>query len=112
MSENNQENVTYEKIVEAYNRINPILMRTPIHVSSTDDNLVGKKVYFKCENFQKTGSFKARGALNSVLAKISRSSNTNKYTGCITHSSGNHGKCNESRSQALLKYLFDLKTFL
>ena len=83
--------VNYEKICEAYNRIGHIIMRTPVHTSSTIDNLTGKNVYFKCENFQKTGSFKARGALNGVLSKVSHIENVNKYVGYITHSSGNHG---------------------
>jgi serine racemase len=85
------EKANYDNIVDAYNRISPILLRTPIHISSTINNLLNKKIYFKCDNFQKTGSFKARGALNAVLSKVSSSENVNKYTGCITHSSGNHG---------------------
>lgn len=68
------------------------MLKTPVHTSSLVDKLVGKNVYFKCENLQKTGSFKARGALNAVLSKLSRAENSNsKYEGCVTHSSGNHG---------------------
>ena len=58
--------------------------------SSSIDAIVGKNVYFKCENFQKTGSFKIRGALNAILKKIKENPN-NTYSGCCTHSSGNHG---------------------
>ena len=87
-----EESLSYENIVHAYNRISPVLMTTPVHFSTTFNKLVGKQVYFKCENLQKTGAFKARGALNAVLAKLSRESNVNKYKGCITHSSGNHGQ--------------------
>lgn len=88
---NNQNEISYLDVVTAYQRINPILTKTPVHASSTVDKLVGKSVYFKCENLQKTGSFKVRGALNAVLAKMSRADNVKKYEGCITHSSGNHG---------------------
>jgi threonine dehydratase len=84
--------VSYESVVNAYQRISPILMQTPVHFSTTFNKIVGKQVYFKCENFQKTGSFKVRGALNAVLAKLSRAANVEKYKGCATHSSGNHGQ--------------------
>lgn len=83
--------LTKESILDAYQRISVYLMKTPVHTSSTVNNLVGKNVFFKCENFQKTGSFKARGALNGVLSKISKSENVDKYNGFVTHSSGNHG---------------------
>jgi serine racemase len=84
--------VSYESVVNAHARISQLLIPTPVHFSSTFNNLVGKRVYFKCENLQKTGSFKARGALNAVLAKKSRAANLDKYKGCATHSSGNHGQ--------------------
>ncbi|RNA31920.1 serine racemase [Brachionus plicatilis] len=80
-----------DKILDAYQRISQYLMKTPVHISTTVDGIVKKKVFFKCENFQKTGSFKARGALNAVLRKISQSENIQNYTGIVTHSSGNHG---------------------
>ncbi|CAF0866234.1 unnamed protein product [Brachionus calyciflorus] len=89
--ENKSSNLGKDEILEAYQRIGNYLMKTPVHTSSTVNNLVGKNVFFKCDNFQKTGSFKARGALNAVLSKISRFDNVKKYSGFVTHSSGNHG---------------------
>lgn len=84
---------SFETVSQAYDRISPILLQTPVHFSTTFNKLVGgKNVYFKCENFQKTGSFKARGALNAVLSKLSQPDTAAKYAGCITHSSGNHGQ--------------------
>ena len=82
-----------EQIVQAYNRIKQFIHKTPVITSHTVDALVGKNVFFKCENFQKTGSFKARGAMNAVLAKLDRSKKENReIKGCVTHSSGNHGQ--------------------
>ena len=80
-----------EKIKEAYSRLKNVLNRTPVHTSGLIDSIIGKKIYFKCENFQKTGSFKARGALNAVLSKPLLNENNVGYSGFITHSSGNHG---------------------
>lgn len=91
MSNLDSPHLTKDKIVDAHQRISQFLMQTPVHVSTTVDNIVGKKVFFKCENFQKTGSFKARGALNAVLKKICQSENILNYSGIVTHSSGNHG---------------------
>jgi threonine dehydratase len=81
--------VNLEKINEAYKRLSCILKKTPVHTSHTIDKLVGKNVFFKCENFQKTGAFKARGALNAVLVKFSNKESL--FKGAVTHSSGNHG---------------------
>ena len=53
-------------IKAAASRIHPYIHRTPVVTSSTLDKLVGRQCYFKCENFQKTGSFKVRGAVNTV----------------------------------------------
>lgn len=56
----------YQEILQAQLRIYPHVHHTPVITSATVDRLVGKEVYFKCESLQKTGSFKARGALNAV----------------------------------------------
>jgi threonine dehydratase/serine racemase len=61
--------------------------RTPVVTSSTLDAELGARVFFKCENFQKVGAFKARGATNAVLALDARAASR----GVVTHSSGNHG---------------------
>lgn len=58
--------VTIDDIVSARARIKDFIHVTPIITSSTINALTGRKVFFKCENFQKTGSFKARGAINAV----------------------------------------------
>ncbi|KAI1728349.1 pyridoxal-phosphate dependent enzyme domain-containing protein [Ditylenchus destructor] len=58
--------VSKETIEQAYARISAFIHETPVFTSSTLDELLGKRLYFKCENFQKTGSFKSRGALNHV----------------------------------------------
>jgi len=65
--------------------IKPYLKRTPIFTSKTLNNKFGTKLFFKCENFQKTGAFKLRGAMNAVLSL----SNDEKARGVVTHSSGN-----------------------
>jgi threonine dehydratase len=61
---------------------------TPVMTSSTLDRLVGAAVYFKCENFQRMGAFKFRGAYNAM----SRLSEAARRKGVITHSSGNHAQ--------------------
>ena len=76
------------EIREAYERVAPYINRTPVLTSGTLDLMVQNKIFFKCENFQKTGAFKARGATNAVLQldeHILRK-------GVATHSSGNHAQ--------------------
>ncbi|XP_052074140.1 probable serine racemase [Mytilus californianus] len=80
---------TIDDIHKAHERIKPFVHRTPIFTSSTFNNLIGREAFFKCENLQKTGSFKARGALNSIL-KLKETDLDLK--GVVTHSSGNHGQ--------------------
>lgn len=70
----------------ARKRIAGYIHRTPILTSSAIDSLAGCRIYFKCENFQKVGAFKARGAANAVL-KLDEEARKN---GVATHSSGNH----------------------
>ncbi len=61
---------------------------TPVMTSHALDGIAGRPLFFKCESFQKTGSFKARGALNAVRAL----SETDAARGVVTHSSGNHAQ--------------------
>jgi threonine dehydratase len=68
-------------------RIRPFLRRTIILRSRTLDSITNSRLHFKCENFQTSGSFKARGAHNAVFAL----SNEQAQQGVVTHSSGNHG---------------------
>lgn len=73
-------------IQSAHSRIQPFIHRTPIMTSSAIDQIGGCKLFFKCENFQKAGAFKARGAANAVI----NLSEKQKTKGVATHSSGNH----------------------
>lgn len=84
-------NISADDVNKAFERIKNHIHLTPVQTSQTINDLSGKKVYFKCEIFQKTGSFKARGALNSLLAEIEKNG-PNSLKGCVTHSSGNHGQ--------------------
>jgi threonine dehydratase len=79
--------VTLEAIQAAHGRIRGRVHRTPVLTSSRLDALSGCRLFFKCEGFQKTGSFKARGAMNAVLSLP----DAEAARGVATHSSGNHG---------------------
>jgi threonine dehydratase len=74
-------------IVAARARIAPHVHRTPVMSSRSLDALAGARLYFKCENFQKVGAFKARGATNAVFSLA----DDEARRGVVTHSSGNHG---------------------
>ena len=76
-----------EAIIEAYNRITDYINKTPVMKSRTLNQLVSAQVYLKCENFQRVGAFKARGAFNAIQQIIE-----SKPAGIITHSSGNHAQ--------------------
>ncbi len=78
---------TFEDVIEAHDRVKPHIHRTPVLTSSYFDELTGAKLFFKCENFQKAGVFKARGASNAVFGL----SDEQAVKGVATHSSGNHG---------------------
>ncbi len=75
-------------ILEAAERLKNIANKTPVLTSSTLNKITGAQVFLKCENFQKTGAFKFRGAYNA----ISKLSEKDKTTGVITYSSGNHAQ--------------------
>ena len=78
---------SWETIVEAHARIAPRIHRTPVLTSASLNAMTGARVYFKCDNFQKTGSFKIRGATNAIFSL----SNEEAAHGIVTLSSGNHG---------------------
>jgi threonine dehydratase len=80
--------ITQQQITDAYNRIKPFIHLTPVMTSRSLDEIAGTSLYFKCENFQKVGAFKARGAMNAVLS-LSREQ---RARGVATHSSGNHAQ--------------------
>jgi threonine dehydratase len=73
-------------IQRAQARVEPHIHRTPVLTCKALDSLSGSLLYFKCENFQKTGSFKVRGAVNAVLSLAEEEARR----GVVTHSSGNH----------------------
>lgn len=77
-----------QSIEDAHTRIARYVQRTPVITSSSIDENAGCQLFFKCENFQKIGAFKARGAMNAALLL----SNEEKTKGIATHSSGNHGQ--------------------
>jgi threonine dehydratase len=77
-----------KSIEEAHERIRPYIHRTPVMTSHSLDEIAGCQVFFKCENLQKVGAFKARGAMNAVLS-LSREE---RAKGVATHSSGNHAQ--------------------
>ena len=87
MSANRNNCPTLDSIRDAAVRIAPFVHRTPIMSCQTLNDLSGGQVFFKCENLQKTGAFKARGAHNAVYSL----DETTAALGVATHSSGNHG---------------------
>jgi threonine dehydratase len=79
--------LTLAHIREAHARIRPFVHRTPVMTSASLDALLEARLFFKCENFQKVGAFKARGAHNAILLLTEDEARC----GVVTHSSGNHG---------------------
>ena len=77
---------TFEDVVAAHERIRPYIHRTPVLTSSFLNDLAGCEMFFKCENFQKAGAFKVRGASNAVFGLTDEKA----ARGVATHSSGNH----------------------
>lgn len=77
---------TFDDMLAAHERVKPHILRTPVLTSSYIDGLAGCEVFFKCENFQKAGAFKVRGASNAVFGL----SDGDAQNGVCTHSSGNH----------------------
>lgn len=78
----------YADVEKAHRRIGSYIHRTPVLTSSYFNRLTGGELFFKCENFQKVGAFKFRGACNAVMS-LSKSEGEK---GIITHSSGNHAQ--------------------
>jgi threonine dehydratase len=76
----------FKDVIKAHDRIRKYIHRTPVLTSESINSIMGSEIFFKCENFQKVGAFKFRGATNAIL---SLSSNMIR-NGVGTHSSGNH----------------------
>jgi threonine dehydratase len=79
---------TYEDVLMAAERLSGVAHRTPVLTSRMADARAGAKLFFKAENFQRTGSFKFRGAYNAVASL----SPEERRRGVVTYSSGNHGQ--------------------
>src|ERR1700739_238182 len=79
---------TKEQIEAAARHIKPFVHHTPVMTSKTVNAMVGANIFLKCENFQKVGAFKYRGATNAVLMLT----DTERKNGVATHSSGNHAQ--------------------
>ena len=77
-----------QTIISAQKRIKNLIHNTPVLTSESINNISGANLDFKCENFQKIGAFKMRGALNAVMSHSSK----DIKKGFVTHSSGNHAQ--------------------
>ncbi len=95
--------VGFDDIAAAHERIRPHARRTPVLASSTIDALTGAQVFFKCENFQRMGAFKFRGAYNA----LSQLGPEERRRGVLAFSSGNH-----AQAVALAGKLLQIKTFI
>ena len=80
--------ITKELIEQAHERIKPFIHRAPVMTSKYFDNISEANLFFKCENFQRIGAFKIRGAMNAVLSLPADVLSK----GVATHSSGNHAQ--------------------
>ena len=78
----------YDDVLAAHERIKPYIHETPVLTSEFMNELTGAQLYFKCENLQKVGAFKMRGASCAVLSLT----DGEKQKGIATHSSGNHAQ--------------------
>lgn len=95
--------MTKESYQELHERIKPFIHRTPVFSSELIDKIVGCFIFFKCENFQKMGAFKMRGATNAIL----NLSDEQKSKGVVTHSSGNFAQALSlaAKSQGVKAYI-------
>jgi threonine dehydratase len=74
-----------QTLIQVHNRVKTYIHQTPVLTSELINEICGCKVYFKCENFQKMGAFKMRGATNAILSLTE----SQRSKGVVTHSSGN-----------------------
>lgn len=89
--------MTKDQLIACHNRIQPYIHRTPVLSSRLINKMVGADVYFKCENFQKAGAYKMRGATNAIM----QLSDAEKEKGVVTHSSGNFAQALSLGAQSL-----------
>ncbi|MCC7302267.1 MAG: threonine/serine dehydratase [Bacteroidia bacterium] len=95
--------ITREQILRAHQRISPYVLRTPVVRAKSLEAMLNCELFLKCENRQKIGAFKARGAMNAVLLL----SESDRKKGVATHSSGNH-----AQALALAAREFGLKAWI
>ncbi len=88
ITEANSSPVTYADIKAAAERLTGVAHKTPVLTSKTVNKRTNSQVFFKCENFQRAGSFKFRGAYNA-LSQLSEEQN---HQGVLTFCSGNHAQ--------------------
>jgi threonine dehydratase len=94
---------SFDDLKDAVKRVKPYVHNTPVFESRTVNERTGSKVYFKCENFQRMGAFKMRGATNAIL----QLSKAERARGVITHSSGNF-----AQALALAAKSLDTKAYI
>ncbi len=86
-----------EQLLDCHKRIKPYIHRTPVLSSRLIDRFVGAEVFFKCENFQRSGAYKMRGATNAIL----QLTDAQRNNGVVTHSSGNFAQALSLAAQIL-----------
>lgn len=86
-----------KQLLDCHIRIKPYIHRTPVLTSRLLNDLSGAELYFKCENFQKMGAYKMRGATNAILLL----SDKERANGVVTHSSGNFAQALSLAAQSL-----------
>lgn len=86
-----------QDLIEVHQRIKPYIHNTPVLSSKLINEIVGASLVFKCENFQKMGAFKMRGATNAIM----QLSNEQRKKGVVTHSSGNFAQALSLAAQSL-----------
>lgn len=85
------------QLIECHERIKPFIHNTPVLTSRLLNKMAGAQLYFKCENFQRMGAFKMRGAANAILQLTEQQ----KEHGVVTHSSGNFAQALSLSAQSL-----------
>ena len=86
-----------QQLLDCHNRIKPYIHRTPVLTSRLLNEIAGAKLFFKCENFQRMGAYKMRGATNAILLL----SEKERANGVVTHSSGNFAQALSLAAQSL-----------
>ncbi len=92
-----------ETLIQVHEKVKPYVHRTPVLTSELINDMCGSKIFFKCENFQKMGAFKMRGAANAILSL----SEEERQRGVVTHSSGNFAQAVSLAAQKL-----DVKAYI